>query len=83
MLAAQRVQRHAALAVELRAAHLGAAEATGDLHPDALDERCSFIADCIALRIGAAEADPAGQLLGDALRDQLRVRTRGSSPRGC
>ena len=33
---AQRVQGHAALAVELRARHLGAAEAAGALDPDAL-----------------------------------------------
>src|SRR5690606_30395823 len=32
----QRVQRHPALAVELRAGHLGTAESTGALDPDAL-----------------------------------------------
>src|SRR5690606_10011405 len=36
-IGAQRVQRHPTLAVELRAAHLGAAEAARALHPDALD----------------------------------------------
>src|SRR4029077_9551733 len=34
---AQGVQRDPALAVELRAAHLRAAEAAGALHPDSLD----------------------------------------------
>src|ERR1700759_2741988 len=34
---AQRVQRHPALAVELRPRHLGPAQAPGALHPDALD----------------------------------------------
>src|SRR5690606_3783632 len=34
---AQRVQRHPTLTVELRAAHLGAAEAARALHADALD----------------------------------------------
>src|SRR5438270_3482453 len=39
---AERVQGHPALAVELRAAHLGAAEATRALHPDALDLRAAL-----------------------------------------
>src|ERR687890_989693 len=66
------VQRHAALAVELRPAHLGAAQATGALHPDALDLRAA-LGRLHGLAHGAAEADPAGELLGDALGDQLRV----------
>src|SRR5207302_7214142 len=36
---ADRVQRHAALGVALRTAHLGAAEATAALHPHALRAR--------------------------------------------
>src|SRR4051794_37073620 len=69
---AQRVQRHAPLAVELRPAHLGAAQATGALHPDALDLRAA-LGRLHGLAHRAAEADPAGQLLGHALGNQLRV----------
>src|SRR5918997_11475 len=66
------VQRHPALAVELRPAHLGAAQATGTLHPDALDLRAA-LGRLHGLAHGTTEADPAGELLGDALGDQLRV----------
>src|ERR687893_803392 len=69
---AQRVQRHTALAVELRPAHLRAAEAPGALHPDALDLRAA-LGRLHGLAHGAAEADAARQLLGDTLGDQLRV----------
>ena len=69
---AQRVQRHATLAVELRAAHLGAAEAAGALHPDALDAR-ALLRRLHRLAHRAAEADAAGELLGHALGDELRV----------
>src|SRR3954468_14158034 len=68
---AQRVQRHPALAVELRPAHLGTAEAAGALHPDALGARAQRGLHALAHR--AAERHPAGQLLGDALRDELSV----------
>src|SRR6185369_3579984 len=70
---AKRVQRHPALAVELGAAHLGAAEAAGDLHPNAFDQRVLH-RRLDGLTHRAAEADPAGQLLGNALGNQLRVR---------
>src|SRR3712207_9142713 len=60
------VQRHAALAVELRPAHLGAAQATGALHPDALDLRAA-LGRLHGLAHGATEADPAGELLGDEI----------------
>src|SRR3954469_13825445 len=69
---AERVQRHPALAVELRPAHLGAAQATRALHPDALDLRAA-LRGLHRLAHGTTEADPAGELLGDALGDQLRV----------
>src|SRR5690606_5855910 len=69
---AQRVQRHTTLAVELRPAHLRAAEAAGDLHADALGTGALRGLD--ALAHGATERDAARELLGDALRDELRVR---------
>src|SRR5918997_5995306 len=69
---AQRVQRHTTFAVELRPAHLRAAEATQALHPDALDLRAA-LGRLHRLAHGATEADAAGELLGDALGDQLRV----------
>src|SRR5918997_2005093 len=69
---AQRVQRHTTLAVELRTAHLRAAEATGALHPDPLDLRAA-LRRLHGLAHGAAEADAAGQLLGHGLRDELGV----------
>src|SRR6185312_9002994 len=68
---AQRVQRHPALAVELRAAHLGTAQAAGALHPDALGAGAQR--GLHALAHGAPERHPAGELLGDALRDELGV----------
>ena len=68
---AQRVQRDATLAVELRAAHLGAAEAARALHPDALG--AGLHRRLHRLAHGATERDAAGQLLGDALRDELGV----------
>src|SRR5580692_3354050 len=68
---AQRVQRHPALAVELRARHLRAAEAAGALHPDALGAALHRALDRLAH--GPPERNPAGQLLGDALRDQLGI----------
>src|ERR1700750_2782537 len=69
---AQRVQRHPALAVELRPRHLRAAEPAGALHPDspgaALHGRLHGLAH------GPAERHPARQLLGHALGYQLGVR---------
>ena len=47
---AQRVQRHATLAVELRAAHLGAAEAAGAPGPGCPWRRRA-VADCMPLRM--------------------------------
>src|SRR5690606_36628466 len=67
----QRVQRDLALAVELRPRHLGAAETAAALDLDALGARLHRRLDRLAHR--AAERDPAGQLLGHALRDELRV----------
>src|SRR5205085_4307342 len=68
---AQRVQRDAALAVPLLAAHLGAAEATTALHPDA--ERAGLHRRLHRTLHRATEADAAGELVGDALGDQGRV----------
>src|SRR6266536_3560866 len=70
---AQRVQRYPALPVELAAGHLGAAQAPGALHPDALDDRVLH-GRLHRLAHRPTEADPAGQLLGDALRNQLGIR---------
>ena len=73
---AQRVQRHAALAVPLLARHLGATEAAAALHADALGA---------GLHRGLhgplhrpAERDPAGELVGDALGDERRRRARAA-----
>src|SRR5690606_6794994 len=68
---AQRVQGHAALAVELAAAHLGATEAARALHTDALGTGALRGLDALAHR--TAEGDAARELLGDALRDELGV----------
>src|SRR5581483_10527530 len=51
-----------------------AAEATRALHPDAL--RAALERRLHRLAHGAAERDTARQLLGDALRDELRVDLR-------
>src|SRR5690606_407599 len=68
---AQRVQRHAALAVELRAGHLGAAETAGALDPDALGTGTQRRLQALAHR--ATERHAGRELLGDALGDQLGV----------
>src|SRR5262249_22044754 len=68
---AQRVQRPPALAVELAAGHLSAAQAAGALHPDALGAALERALHGLAH--GPPERHPAGQLLGHALRDQLGV----------
>ncbi len=66
------MQGHAALAVELRAGHLGAAEATAALDLDALGP--GLHRRLHALTHGAAEGDAGGELLGDGLGDQLGIR---------
>ena len=64
------MQRNPALAVELRAAHLGAAETARALHPDALDVGLTHgRLDGLAHR--AAERHAVAQLLGDTLGHQL------------
>ena len=68
---AQRVQRHPAFAVPLGAAHLGAAEATRALHPDA--EGAGLLGVLHGPLHGPAEGDAAGELVGDALGDQRGV----------
>src|SRR6516225_1894816 len=67
----QRVQRYASFAVELRARHLRPAQAPGALDPDPL--RAALHGALDRLAHGAPERDPAGQLLGDALSNQLGV----------
>ena len=68
---AERVQRHTTLAVELGAAHLGAAEAAGDLDADTLGAGALSALQALAHR--AAEGHTGGELLGDALGDELGV----------
>ena len=65
------MQRHPTLAVPLGAAHLGAAEATRALHADAL--RAGLLRVLHGALHGPAERDAAGELVGDALRDQRGV----------
>ena len=62
---------HAALAVELRARHLGAVEAARALDPDALGTGAHR--GLHRLAHGATELHAAAELLGDTLGDQLRV----------
>src|SRR5919107_4161379 len=69
---AERVQRHPTLAVELRPAHLRAAEAARALHPDALDLRAA-LGRLHGLAHGTPEADAAGQLLRHALGVELGI----------
>ena len=71
-IGAKRVQRNAALAVELRSRHLRAAEAARALHPDSLGAALHRGLDRLAH--GTTERHPARQLLGHAERDELRVR---------
>ena len=68
---AQRVQRHATFAVPLLAAHLGAAETTAALHADA--ERAGLHRGLHRALHRPPERDAAGELVGDALREQHRV----------
>ncbi len=65
------MQRDPAFAVELGTAHLGAAEATADLHPDALGAGPLRGLHTLAHR--APEGHATGQLLSDALGDKLSV----------
>src|SRR5690606_20946036 len=71
---AERVQGHAALAVELRAGHLGAAETAAALDLDAPGARLHRALHRLAHR--TAEGDAGGQLLGHRLGDELRVQLR-------
>src|SRR5581483_678615 len=70
----QGVQRHAALAVPLGAAHLGAAEATRALDPDA--EGTGLLGVLHGALHGPAEGDAVDQLVGDTLGDQRSVELR-------
>src|SRR5690606_35843976 len=65
---AQRVQRDPTLAVPLGAGHLGPAEATGALDPDA--ERPGLLRVLHRALHRSTEGDAAGELVGDALGDQ-------------
>src|SRR6185503_17852183 len=65
------VQRHAAVRVALGARHLRAAEAAGNLDLAALRARAHRARERALHR--AAERDAVLQLLGDRLRDELRV----------
>src|SRR5207342_1858178 len=67
----QRVQGHAALAVELGAGHLGAVEATRALDPDALGTRAHR--GLHRLAHSATELHATRELIGHALGDQLAV----------
>src|SRR5216684_659897 len=71
---AQRVQRHAPLAVPLVAGHLRAAQAARAGHADALGAELLRRLDGLLHR--AAEGDAALELGGDVLRDELRVGLR-------
>ncbi len=66
------MQGHAALAVELGAGHLSAAETTGALDLDALG--AGLHRALHALTHGATEGDAGGQLLRDALSHELGVQ---------
>jgi hypothetical protein len=79
-LGAQGVQGHAALAVPLTAAHLGASEAPGHGDPDAQGTRTHGGLHATAHR--ATEGHAAGELLGDALGQQRGVRLRSRFTRG-
>src|SRR5256886_5034202 len=68
---ADRVQRHTALGVAFRAAHLAAAEPAAALNLDALRARPDRRGERPLHR--APEADPVLELLRDRLRDELRV----------
>ena len=71
---AQRVQRHAALAIPLHARDLGAAEPAAAVDADAL--RAEPHRRLHGALHGAAEGDAPLELLGDRLRDQRARRSR-------
>src|SRR5438046_1827627 len=73
-VAAQRVQRHPALAVPFGASDLGAAETAGAGDPDALGAKAQRRLNRALHR--AAEGDAALELVGDALGDELGVDLR-------
>src|SRR5687768_9628682 len=73
-VAAQRVQRHAALAVPFSARDLGAAETAGAGDPDALGAKTERGLHRALHR--PAERNTALELVGDALRDEARVDFR-------
>ena len=68
------MQRHAAFAVELGAAHLGAAKTAGELDADTLGASAHGI--LLSLTHRAAEGHAVRKLLGDALSDELGVDCR-------
>ena len=68
---AERVQRHPTFAVPLGAGHLGAAEATRALDPDA--EGAGLLCVLHGALHGTTEGDAVGELVGDALGDQRGV----------
>ena len=68
---AQRVQRHAALAIPFEARDFGAAEAAGAVDADALGAEAHRRLHRALHR--AAEGDAALELLGDRIGDQRRV----------
>ena len=78
----QGVQRHPTLAVELAAAHLGAAQASGALDPDALDVRRA-LRGLHGLAHGATEARPGWTAARRHPGQRAAHRTRGYAPRGC
>src|SRR5438132_2032489 len=71
---AQGVQRHPAFPVGLPAGHLGAAQPARALHPDALS--AGLLHRLQSALHGPADADPARQLVGDALGDQGGIELR-------
>ena len=68
------MERHPALPVPLPPRHLGAAEAAGALDPDPLGAGLHGRLD--GPLHGPPERDPAGQLVGHALGDQVGVELR-------
>ena len=68
---AQRVQRHATVGIALGARHLGATQASGALHLDALGAGADRAGQRALHR--APERNSVLELLGDRLRDQPRV----------
>src|SRR5207237_7118827 len=73
-IGAQGVQRHPALAIPLHARDLGATEPAGAVDPDPLGAEPHRRLNRPLHR--AAEGDPALQLLGNALGDQLGLDLR-------